>query len=169
MSNSKVRNEDDFFRDQNAKTSQMYCIGDILDPAIASNHPQLRSYQNYFDVIYTGSVLHLFDLNEQNIFIQNVKKFLKPGGHFIGRTTALLESSSVERSSFPAGTEKEIFLHNTASLLHLLNSLFGNHSSIVKLIARGEKGDFSQEIPNCVERQRRVVVMFSSSLAPISE
>ena len=147
----------EFFNDKNEKTSSLFSIVDILTKIELDQ--QLTQFLGKFDIIYTGSVLHLFSLDDQKILLENVKKLLKNGGHFIGRTTGLPEASN----SHTEVRGRQIYLHNEKTLEKFLNENFENERSIVNLIPRDLSQDFPQSVlasPSIAHA--RIVLSFSA-------
>jgi SAM-dependent methyltransferase len=118
----------EFFRDGNDPAMQsMFLTADFLDPNFETSLVGGQLIAEHFDAIYTGSVIHLFDQAGIIRLLQNIKRCLRKGGVFFGRTTGLPTPGIIEYSS------KQVYLHNADSLRDLLTNEFGSQAIVEEI------------------------------------
>jgi hypothetical protein len=72
----------------------------MLDPSFKH---KTRNLRHCFDFVHTANVIHLFDMNDQKIFLQNLVHLAKPGGTIWGRQVGLAEDKNQSSYKQPAG------------------------------------------------------------------
>ncbi len=127
---------------------------------LADSTAALHLYKNSFNIVYEGSVIHLFDQDQIKVFCERVFDILKSGGTFIGRHCGVTDiSSTVKRTN---STERLRFLHTAETMKELLESL-----GYIEVIVESTNVDMPSKSMSSinVERGPMVMLMFSAKRA----
>ena len=136
---------DEFF----GKSDINFLVGNVLDQNFLATDSPFSKFINFFDYVYTGSVIHLFSLDEQKVLFTNIRRLLKPGGTFFGRTTGLPEAGVRD-----TWRSTSIYLHNPDTLKDILNDHFKTDTAVASEAQQitNEFATLKEKVPSLQER-----------------
>ncbi|KAI8344608.1 S-adenosyl-L-methionine-dependent methyltransferase [Chlamydoabsidia padenii] len=84
----------DLFKDR-SRCPLTFLVGDVFTD---DNNDGIQAYEGRAAIVMTGSVIHLFQEQDQVIqFVTRMTRLLRPGGLFVGAHVAMLNSGTVDR------------------------------------------------------------------------
>lgn len=107
----------ELFRDRETFKAK-FLLADVFDES-----SPLQALEEKLDVIYLGSVLHLFDWNGQISALKNLVKLSKPGTLVAGVQISVTHGREVPTGM--KGEHKTVFMHNEETIYKFWNAVEG--------------------------------------------
>ncbi|KAF2630905.1 hypothetical protein BU25DRAFT_455960 [Macroventuria anomochaeta] len=88
------------YNEDKASSGHHFFLANMLDPSFKD---KARNLQHRFHFVHTANVIHLFNVEDQKIFFQNLVYLAAPGGTIWGRQVGLAEDNNQSLYKQPAG------------------------------------------------------------------